>query len=271
MKHIIPFPLPDAPEHAADREALRTKLMAGRLVQTKTWSVVAIQAWMHYPCWHYAGKWTDGKGYKKIKYKGHTIYVHRASVELFKGPIPDGHLVDHLCKDHGCWQPEHLEPVPTKVNIERGDNPNWLLRNAEKSGVIAADLAEVGGKLGDQPVTITTPRPAFWSNPELVQAHIDHEHPRFRKPMAAVDFLDPMDLTAVNQHRRLTSIPDDHVIVRREVNQVDIAGYVFPDCPAIPVHEAAFDDSELTTRRRIRASDLWSDIRAWWHRLRGSP
>lgn len=247
MKHIIPFPLPDAPEHAADRHALRTKLLAGRLVQTKTWSVVVIQAWMHYPCWHYAGKWTDGKGYKKVKYKGHTIYVHRASVELFKGPIPLNHLVDHLCKDHGCWQPEHLEPVPAKVNIERGDNPNWMLREAAKS--------EVLGKIGDQPVAITTSRPELWSTPDLLQAHIEHEHPRFRKPMAAGDAL-----TAVNRHPRLTSIPDDHLIVRREVNQVDVASPT--SVPVVTVVPAA--------RRCIRTSDLWSDIRAWWHRLRGS-
>lgn len=330
MKHIVPFPFPTGTdENAADREALRMKLLAGRIILNNavhgTFGPNPPPRWQTFPCWHYAGKWEDGKGYKKVKYKGFTLYVHRVSVELFKGPIPDGHVVDHHCKNHGCWQPEHLEPVLTKVNIERGDNLNWMMRTAakqqiaeafgvpaDKRALIAADLAEiekrvlthyfhnldyaqkpvrwppayeVRGKIGDQDVVVETTRPDFWSTPSLIQAHIDHGHPRFRAPMERVVYRSPwveqepapgcfpakerlVIVEGALATPRLTDIPDDHVIVPPNVNLIDFAPYTFPDAPVVPVHDAAFDDSELARRRFF---DLLPVVRAWWRRLFPRP
>jgi hypothetical protein len=35
-------------------------------------------------------------------------------------PIPDGFVIDHLCRNTGCCNPSHLEAVSHRVNIKRG-------------------------------------------------------------------------------------------------------------------------------------------------------
>lgn len=56
----------------------------------------------------------EGNGSEKLK------YAHRVSYELHVGPVPDGLELDHLCRVRCCVNPDHLQPVTRKVNINRG-------------------------------------------------------------------------------------------------------------------------------------------------------
>lgn len=47
------------------------------------------------------------------------------------GPIPEGMDLDHTCRNRGCVNPEHLEPVTTQVNTLRGIGPT--AENARKT------------------------------------------------------------------------------------------------------------------------------------------
>jgi hypothetical protein len=56
------------------------------------------------------------------------MYAHRLSYEHHVGPIPDGMVLDHLCRNKACIRPSHLDPVPQRTNIHRGASPT--ARNA---------------------------------------------------------------------------------------------------------------------------------------------
>jgi len=50
--------------------------------------------------------------------------AHRAVYESERGPIPEGMTLDHLCRNRGCVNPDHLEPVTNRENILRGVSPS---------------------------------------------------------------------------------------------------------------------------------------------------
>lgn len=56
--------------------------------------------------------------------------AYRVSYEAFKGKVPAGLHLDHLCRVHACVNPEHLEPVTPKENNHRG-NPAWKQAQAK--------------------------------------------------------------------------------------------------------------------------------------------
>lgn len=71
-------------------------------------------------CW----AWTrhlNRDGYGHIRIGGTKYRAHRAAYMLLVGPIPDGLVLDHLCRNRGCVNPEHLEPVTDEVNRMRGN------------------------------------------------------------------------------------------------------------------------------------------------------
>ena len=70
-------------------------------------------------CWLWTGA-IDQKQYARIGISGKNLQVHRISYELFKGKIPDGLCIDHLCRVRFCVNPDHMEPVTPQVNSARG-------------------------------------------------------------------------------------------------------------------------------------------------------
>lgn len=73
-------------------------------------------------CLNWTGS-TGAKGYGRIGVTRESrLLVHRVAFELAKGPIPAGMVIDHLCRNPPCCNPDHLEAVTTAENTRRGNS-----------------------------------------------------------------------------------------------------------------------------------------------------
>lgn len=57
----------------------------------------------------------------KVGNKFKRTLAHRYYYEKYKGKIPDGLQIDHLCRNPRCVNPNHLEAVTNAVNTRRGN------------------------------------------------------------------------------------------------------------------------------------------------------
>jgi hypothetical protein len=80
-------------------------------------------------CWLWPGVMLN-TGYGVIRRRGKDTKAHRAIYEAAVGPVPDGMVLDHLCRNRACFNPFHLEPVTGKENTLRGES--FAAQNARK-------------------------------------------------------------------------------------------------------------------------------------------
>jgi hypothetical protein len=87
-------------------------------------------------CWEWiAGRFGGPNGrYGSFSVKKTPVLAHRMAYELFKGPIPPGLQIDHLCRNTICVNPDHLEAVTPRVNVHRSLSP--VAANARKTHCI---------------------------------------------------------------------------------------------------------------------------------------
>lgn len=69
-------------------------------------------------CWLWLA--SVSQGYGVIKIGGRYHRAHRVAYGMFRGPVPDGLVIDHLCRNTFCVNPDHLEPVTIGENVRRG-------------------------------------------------------------------------------------------------------------------------------------------------------
>ncbi len=66
---------------------------------------------------------TKGRGYGRFWFNRRTVMAHRWLYEYLVAPVPDELELDHLCRNPGCVNPNHLEPVTPSTNVLRGNTP----------------------------------------------------------------------------------------------------------------------------------------------------
>lgn len=67
-------------------------------------------------CWPWLAATSQGYGIFHVRVGEPLARAHRFSYGLLVGAIPDGLVLDHLCRNRACVNPEHLEPVTYRVN-----------------------------------------------------------------------------------------------------------------------------------------------------------
>jgi hypothetical protein len=84
-------------------------------------------------CWNWVGaKSVQGYGLFVHDNKKHLL-AHRVVFELHDIEIPDGLVVDHICRNHACVRMSHLRLVNSKQNSENRSRDGQ--RTSTASGV----------------------------------------------------------------------------------------------------------------------------------------
>jgi hypothetical protein len=76
-------------------------------------------------CWIWNGCKAEIYGKFGIYYK--SYYAHRVSYSLFNGPLTNGMVIDHTCRNKICVNPEHLREVTQQQNaVENSLGPSYF-------------------------------------------------------------------------------------------------------------------------------------------------
>lgn len=92
-------------------------------------------------------------GYGNFHYGNRRWQAHRLAYTLANGPIPDGLVLDHLCRVKSCCNVDHLEAVAQRLNVLRGETvpaKNSAKTHCKYGHLLSGDnlvLAQRGGHL----------------------------------------------------------------------------------------------------------------------------
>lgn len=66
-------------------------------------------------CWEWIAS-INGAGYGQVRIRGRTFAAHRVSYSIHKGELDLELVIDHMCRNRKCVNPEHLRQVTPKTN-----------------------------------------------------------------------------------------------------------------------------------------------------------
>lgn len=74
-------------------------------------------------CWLW-GRQIDSKGYGQLTNSGIRYSAHRFMYLAYRGDIPTGLEVDHICDTPRCMNPDHLQLLTHAENTRKRFKPN---------------------------------------------------------------------------------------------------------------------------------------------------
>lgn len=104
-------------------------------------------------------------GWQEKDYR-QVVTAHRAAWVYHNGrQIPEGHTVDHLCKERPCVNPEHLRCLDNFQNARRTFGRDWKLGECA-NGHPDRELYWDGSRYRCKPCTVERGRKWAKNNPE---------------------------------------------------------------------------------------------------------
>ncbi len=105
-----------------------------KTVEERFWAKVRKpDQWTEEACWEWTGSQITN-GYGNFRLHGSNKMAHRVAYVLCVGKIPEGLVIDHLCRNHGCVNPNHLEPATNRENFLRGvARERWLAKHLART------------------------------------------------------------------------------------------------------------------------------------------
>lgn len=83
-------------------------------------------------CWNWK-KAKDKSGYGQTGLKGKSYKAHRVFYSVFKGDIEKGMVIDHICKNTSCVNPDHLRSVTSAENVLNNSNSIQAINKLKKA------------------------------------------------------------------------------------------------------------------------------------------
>lgn len=109
---------------------IRNKRKAGTAPVLEFDEVPCHRPGLNGPCRVFRG--TKSRGYGRVWFNGAMGLTHRYTWEKVNGPVPDGLVLDHVCRNKACCNPDHLRTVTQSVNaVENVEGSAWQLNAAK--------------------------------------------------------------------------------------------------------------------------------------------
>lgn len=94
-------------------------------------------------CWFWTGG-VDPDGYGIAWYQGKSHRAHRLFYKVYKQNISNKEMLDHLCRNRNCVNPDHLEIVTARENVLRGKS--YMAERAKSRYCIRGHILDKVGK-----------------------------------------------------------------------------------------------------------------------------
>lgn len=118
-------------------------------------------------CWMWVSC-RSREGYGTFRFRGRDRKAHRFAYEMAKGVIR--WTIDHLCGNESCVNPDHLEDVPIRVNVLRGNGR--VARQARQTHCLRGHaLPESNGRRRCRECIRINCREKYWLNRDEIRAY----------------------------------------------------------------------------------------------------
>lgn len=85
----------------------------------RLWKKIDVVGKTRYDCWEWTASLND-YGYGQFRAGEKVSVAHKFVYEELIGPVEEGMVLDHLCRNRKCCNPFHLDQVSIGENTERG-------------------------------------------------------------------------------------------------------------------------------------------------------